>query len=76
MQKQQHSFTVFIEKDEDIGVFVGQVPGLPGCHSQGKTIDELLKNMKEVIALCLEVEPEKTHTIPKFVGVQQVEITS
>ncbi|MCK4588986.1 MAG: type II toxin-antitoxin system HicB family antitoxin [Nanoarchaeota archaeon] len=67
-----HNFTVLIERDED-GYYVGSVPSLKGCHSQGKTIEELLKNIKEAIELCLEVEKE----IPKeeFVGVQQVKIT-
>lgn len=45
------SYTVYIERDED-GVFVGSAPSLPGCYSQGTTVDELLANMREVIALC------------------------
>ncbi len=45
------SFTVVIEKDTAVGLYVGEVPGMPGCHSQGETIDELLRNMKEVIEL-------------------------
>lgn len=53
MQKQ---FTVIIERDEEVDISVGEVPGIPGCHSQGKTIDELMKNMDEVIALCIEAE--------------------
>ena len=46
-------FYVVIEKDED-GYYVGEVPGLRSCYSQGKTIDELLVNIKEAILLCLE----------------------
>lgn len=71
MQKKVHNFTVLIEKDED-GVYVGSVPSLRGCHTQGKTIDELLKNIKEAIELCLEVEKD----IPKeqFIGIQQVQV--
>lgn len=46
-------FYVVIERDED-GYFVGEVPQLRGCYSQGKTIDELMVNMQEVIELCLE----------------------
>lgn len=64
-----HEFYVIIEKDED-GFFVGEVPGLKACYSQGRTIDELMANMKEVIALALEeqgdVEPVE------FVGVQKL----
>lgn len=48
-------FTVIIERGED-GYFVGSVPELKGCHSQGKTVDELMENVKEATDLCLEVE--------------------
>ncbi|MEH2380061.1 MAG: type II toxin-antitoxin system HicB family antitoxin [Nostoc sp.] len=46
-------FYVIIERDED-GYYIGQVPQLKACYSQGETIDELMANMKEVIELCLE----------------------
>ncbi|MEH2350014.1 MAG: type II toxin-antitoxin system HicB family antitoxin [Nostoc sp.] len=46
-------FYVIIERDED-GYYVGKVPQLQACYSQGETIDELMTNMKEVIELCLE----------------------
>ena len=46
-------FYVVIEKDED-GFFVGEVHQLKGCYTQGKSLDELMANMKEVIELCLE----------------------
>ncbi len=46
-------FYVVIERDED-GLYVGEVPWLAGCYSQGETLDELMQNMREVIALCLE----------------------
>ena len=57
MQKKVYNFTVVIEKDED-GYYVGSVLSLKGCHTQGKTIDELLNNIKEAIELYLEEEPE------------------
>ena len=69
-------FTVIIEKDEQANMFVSEVPGLTGCHTHGKTIDELMKNMREVIELCLDVEKDKTIDLPKFVGVQQIEVTA
>jgi len=71
MKKTIYNFTVIIEKDED-EYYVGSVPALKGCHTQGKTMDELLKNIKEAIELCMEVEKE----IPKehFVGIQQVQV--
>ncbi|ODS39181.1 hypothetical protein BEH94_03145 [Candidatus Altiarchaeales archaeon WOR_SM1_SCG] len=70
----KRQFAVIIEKDEEVDMYVGSVPGIPGCHTQGKTIDELMKNMAEVISLCLEVEKENVSEIPKFIGVQQIEI--
>ncbi|MDO8639098.1 MAG: type II toxin-antitoxin system HicB family antitoxin [Candidatus Daviesbacteria bacterium] len=51
------NFKVIIEQDED-GIFVASVPSLPGCHTQGKTYEEVLKNSKEVIELCLEEAKE------------------
>lgn len=48
-------YTIVIEKDED-GYYVGSVPALPGCHTQAKSIDQLLERLREAIALRLEVE--------------------
>jgi predicted RNase H-like HicB family nuclease len=48
-------FSVVIEKDED-GYFVASVPTLRGCHTQAKSLDVLMKRVKEAIELCLEVE--------------------
>lgn len=47
-------FSVIIEKDED-GYFVASVPALRGCHTQAKSLDTLIKRVKEAIALCHEV---------------------
>lgn len=69
----QREFYVIIERDED-GYYVGEVTQLKGCYSQGETIDELMENMKEVIALCLE--DEKMENIGEFVGVQKVVINA
>jgi predicted RNase H-like HicB family nuclease len=63
-------FYVVIEKDED-GFFIGEVPTLKGCYSQGKTIDELLGNMREVIEMALEDEP---YVSSEFIGVQKVSL--
>ena len=52
MKKQVFNFTVIVERDED-GYLVGSVPALKGCHTQGRTMDELLANVKEAIELCL-----------------------
>ena len=48
-------FSVLIEKDED-GYFVASVPALRGCHTQAKSLDVLMKRIREAIELCLEVE--------------------
>ncbi len=69
-------FHVLIEQDED-GGYVGKVPELQGCLSQGDTLDELMKNIKEAIELCLEVEAEKKALIEeniKFVGIQEITV--
>ncbi len=65
-------FYVVIERDED-GCYVGEVPQLKGCYSQGETIDELLTNIKEVIELCLE-EEDSNKKLSEFVGIQKVSI--
>jgi len=46
-------FPVIVEKDED-GFYVVECPLFRGCYSQGKTLDEALKNIREVIEICLE----------------------
>jgi len=51
----EKTFHVIIEQDED-GGYIGRASELQGCLTQGDTLDELMKNMKEAIQLCLEVE--------------------
>jgi len=53
MSSVNQEFYVIIERDED-GYYVGEVPQLRACYSQGRTLDELMANIKEVIELCLE----------------------
>lgn len=45
---------VVIEEDEEVGGYVVSCPSLPGCFSQGDTIEEALENIKEAIQACLE----------------------
>ena len=52
--KRQREFNVVIERDSE-GYFVASVPSLPGCHTQAKTLDALMKRIREAIELCLEV---------------------
>ena len=58
-----------IEKDED-GLYVGEVPQLKACYSQGETIDELMENIREVIEMCLKELEDEAAT--EFVGIQKV----
>ena len=53
--RNQRKFTVVIERDED-GNYVGTVPTLRGCHTQAKTLDTLMKRIREAVELCLESE--------------------
>jgi predicted RNase H-like HicB family nuclease len=63
---------ILIETDED-GVFIVSCPQFKGCHAAGKTIDEALARIKEVIELCMnDTEPDELNT---FVGFREVEIT-
>jgi predicted RNase H-like HicB family nuclease len=65
----KRDFYVVIEQDED-GIFIGEVPQLKGCYSQGSSLDELMINIKEVIELCLE--DEEPGRVSEFIGVQKV----
>ena len=70
-------FHVIIEENED-GGYIGKVLELRGCLSQGDTLDELMKNIKEAIELCMEVLAKEKTAISydsiKFVGVQEIAV--
>ena len=68
------TFTAYGEWDPETKLYVGFIPGIPWVHTQGATLDELQKNLKEVIELCLEEDPELEKDLPRFVGLQQVEV--
>ncbi len=70
MDTNRHEFFVVIERDED-GYFIGEVPQLRACYSQGLTMDELLVNMREAIELCLEDQTDWS-PLPEFIGVQKI----
>jgi len=72
MDKKVLDFTVVIEQDED-GWYIATVPDIPGCHTQGKTMAEVLDRIKEAIELCLEADKEEREPL-KFVGVQRVRV--
>ena len=64
------TFTAVIEKCPDTSLYVGYIPGFPGAHSQGETLEELNKNLKEVIELILEEGTVKLES--EFIGTQTV----
>ena len=77
MKYMERKFHVLIEQDEDNG-YVGKVVELQGCITQGDSLDELMRNVREAIELCLEVEKEEKQKISekdiKFVGVQEISV--
>jgi predicted RNase H-like HicB family nuclease len=68
------TFTAYVEWDPASDLYVGIVPGLPGAHTQAATLDELQQNLKEVLELCLEEYEGSPDDLPRFVGVQQIEL--
>ncbi len=48
------TFSAYVEWDPDTKLYVGIVPGIPGAHTQGASLDELQSNLKEVLELCLQ----------------------
>jgi len=74
--KKSYQFPVIIEKDED-GYFVADCPDLPGCHTQGQTLEEAISNIREVIELHLEILKADKQEIPdlKPVSLASLEVT-
>ena len=67
----KYTFTYIIEQDED-GLYVADVPALPGCHTQAKSLDELKERVLEAIRLYLDEAGTYTEKL-RFIGVQQIE---
>ncbi len=65
-------FTIIIEKDED-NWLISEVVELPGCHTQAKSMDQLIERTREAIQAYLE-ESKELEISDKFVGVQQIEV--
>ncbi len=70
------TFTAYIEFDPESQLYVGTIPGLPGGHSQGATLDELQQNLKEVVELVLEEcqSHGEAFELPPFFGIQQITV--
>jgi predicted RNase H-like HicB family nuclease len=66
-------FTLVIERDEE-GWLVGSVPGLPGCHTQARSMDELLERAREAIQLCLEELAGEPADQLELVGIQRIAV--
>ena len=69
------TFIAYIEFDPETELYVGFIPGIPGAHSQGASLDELHANLHEVLELCLEENADVLIDKPRFVGLQQIEVT-
>lgn len=67
-----HSFTAVVEKCPETGLFVGFVPGFPGAHTQGESLDELQENLREVVSMLLE--DGEPHLEAEFIGTQTVAV--
>jgi predicted RNase H-like HicB family nuclease len=68
----RQQFDVVVERDAE-GYFVASVPALPGCHTQAKSLDELMVRVREAIELCLEIEGLISESL-EFVGIQRVTV--
>lgn len=66
------SYTAVVERDPTTKYYVGYVPGWPGAHSQDASLDELRRNLEEVVAMLLE--DGEPHLTSEFVGVQTVRV--
>ena len=66
------TYTYVVEKCPETGFYVGYVPGFPGAHSQAETLDELQRNMQEVIEMLLEDGEPNLET--EFIGTQMVKV--
>lgn len=66
------TYTAVVERDPATGLYVGHVPGFPGAHSQGATLDELRANLEEVVAML--VEDGEPALEAEFVGTQTLRV--
>jgi predicted RNase H-like HicB family nuclease len=69
-----YQFDVIVERDS-AGYFVASVPALPGCHTQAKSLDDLMERIREAIELCLEVHGGAPEQLD-FVGIQRISVAA
>jgi predicted RNase H-like HicB family nuclease len=68
----KREFNVIIERDSE-GYLVATVPELRGCHTQARSLDELMERVKEAIELCLEIEEAPLSS--EFIGIQRISVS-
>ena len=72
-----YRFQVVIEQDED-GYYIADVPALTGCHSQGRTFEEALANVREVIGLCVQERLDEGREVetryPEVIGIKTIDV--
>ena len=73
----EYNLQVIIELDED-GKYVAECPALQGCYTQGDTFEEVIENIREVIAMCIEELKEENNEIPiiEIVGIKNIKVTA
>lgn len=71
----KRTFTAYVERDPETGLYVGLVPSLPGAHTQSASLEELLANLKEVVLLVLESTGDSDVSEPEFAGIYRVEVS-
>jgi predicted RNase H-like HicB family nuclease len=72
MADSPREFDVIVERDQE-GYYVASVPALRGCHTQARSLDELMERVKEAIALCLDVQGDSGQSLD-FIGIQRVRV--
>ncbi len=70
----KRQYNVIVERDED-GYYVATVPELRGCHTQARSLDTLMKRVREAIAVCLEAQ-KGSPAANEFIGIQRVMVES
>ncbi len=69
------NFTAYIERDPESGMYIALVPALPGAHTQAESLDDLQKNLQDVVNLCLtEMDKDDKRLIPEFIGTMEVRL--
>ncbi len=68
------TYSAYVEWDPESKLYVGVVPGVPGAHTQGASLEELRVNLKEVLELCLEEFKGHEEELPRFVGLERIDV--